>query len=361
MHNFGPEKYVPIVLMKRGERAGLSGLAAGIRVNVVPLWVVHEPDLDWDTGLPKKTLQDHLASLPKELAACWKGPAFLDMNEAGDDFLGAEHALAWFHASALAEGLELTPVVSPNSSQDYLDAVESIVAAGGDACLRLFVDDWPAGGGSGSLDDLLQSIGASASECHLVLDMRDDVGAAAARLLVSELRTLPYLQDWKSLTAASTAIPDSMPPGSGLHVLPRHDWRIYVGVRGLGLPRDPSFGDYAINGVSLGVDINPAVMQISATLRYTTEDDWLVAKGGLFKAHGGKSMGARAVPPAADLLVKHPDFSGAGHCSFEDWLLPVAGGTGGSNPEAWRREGTTHHVTRVVPQVASLGASATGP
>ncbi|MEZ0577299.1 beta family protein [Nocardioides sp. MH1] len=360
MLGFGADKYVPILLTKRGERRALESLDPVIGDEVRPLLVVHEADWDYDLGQPKKSLDEHLSALPSDLAGSWKRPAFIDMNDLGDGPLASGvHPLSWFHGEAASQGLELTPVVSTISTDPYLDAAQGLVADGSDVCVRLAVDEWPAGAGPADIDELLAHLGTSPAECHLVLDMRDDVGAAAARLALAELRTLPYLNDWRSLTVASTAIPESMPPGSGLHVLPRHDWRIYAALRSGAvappLPRQPTFGDYAVNGASLGVDINPAVMQISATLRYTTDNEWLVAKGGLFKAHGGKSQGGMAVPPAASLLVSHPSYE-AGHCAFEDWLAPVAAGQSGSNPEAWRRYATHHHITKTVPQIASLGA-----
>jgi hypothetical protein len=202
-----------------------------------------------------------------------------------------------------------------------------------------------------------------ASDAHLILDLADDVGAAAGMLAATELRTFPYLNDWLSITVAGTSVPDSMPPGAGLHVVGRHEWRIYQALQTLPLPlpRMPSFGDYVIAGFSAGPDIDPKIMSISATLRYTVGPDMLVAKGGLWKGSAGRSLGAASVPPAAALLTGHASYMGTGHCGFEDWLQPVATGTGGGNPEMWRRVGTEHHLRVVTDQVASLAGSLGSP
>lgn len=357
MDAFGPERYVPVLLTKRGERRALEDLSSSVKDGIAPLFVVHEVDWDYDIDQPKKTLAEHIANLPEELAKCWGRGAFLDLNESGDDSVGGDHPLTWLHAQGQAHGIAFTPVATPTSSPAYMDAVRVLVGNGSDVCLRLQIDHWPAAAGPQELDALLADLDVEPDECHLVLDMGDDVGSAAGRLVAAELRHLPNVAEWLSVTAAATAIPENMPPGAGLHVVTRHDWRIYIALRSLpGLPRYPSFGDYTINGTSLGVDINPAVMQIAATLRYATDDEWLVAKGGLWKAHGGQSLGAAAVPPAASLLVTNPAFAGAGHCLFEDWLIPVSAGTGGSNPEMWRRLGTHHHINATVAQIANLGA-----
>lgn len=356
MLGFGPDVYVPIVLTKRGERKALATLPASVKNMIRPLFVVHEVDWDYDLGQPKKTLAAHLQALPSELNNCWGSEAFLDASAVGDNFVSGSHPLAWFHSQAASLGMVLTPAVSTLSTGPYLQAVADLVAAGSDVCLRLSVNEWPAGAGPADVDNLLSAIGATPGDCHVVLDMQDDVGAAAARFAASELRTFPYLDDWRSLIVASTAVPENMPPGAGLHVLPRQDWKIYCALRGLtpALPRPPSFGDYVVNGLSIGLDLNPAVMQISATLRYTAKSDWLVAKGQLFKAHGGNSLGGAAVPPAALLLVNHSEFFGANHCEFETWLVPVAAGGNGSSPETWRRYATHHHINVVVEQLANL-------
>jgi hypothetical protein len=358
MLGFGSNEYVPVLLTKRGERRAVASLDPAVAAAIRPLFVVHEVDWDFDLNQPKKSLTEHLKSLPEELAKCWTSAAFIDLNDSGDGPLDSGfHPLTWFHAEAASHGLELTPVVSTLSSDPYFDATQALIASGSDVCLRLGVDEWPAGAGPADVDALLMRIGATPSESHLVLDLSDDVGSAAARLAASELYTFPHLADWRSVTIAATAVPGSMPAGAGLHVLPRQDWRIYGALLGLSpaLPRIPTFGDYTVNGASLGVDVNPAVMQIAATLRYTTETDWLVAKGALFKAHGGNSRGGAAVPPAAHLLVTHSDFDGSGHCEFDDWLIPVAAGGNGSNPETWRRYATHHHIVKTTAQIASLG------
>jgi Beta protein len=64
--------------------------------------------------------------------------------------------------------------------------------------------------------------------------------------------------------------------------------------------RLPTFGDYAVAhpDPSRG-DVDPKVMSISAGLRYTIDDEWLVAKGGLYKATGGRSLGGEAAIPVA--------------------------------------------------------------
>lgn len=366
MKEFAQERYVPILWTRRGERTALTNLAPAAKAAITPLFVAPPIEIDFDTEAPKKTVDGHLSTLPEDLVSCWGlDDAFIDLKFLDDTPMSnGQHPLAWVTERTAALGLTLLPVASHSSTADYLAAANASAArdqAG--VCLRLPIVDWPSATGVTAIDDLLKTLGATASEAHLILDLAEDVGTTARIAAAGELRTLPYLQDWRSVTIAGAGIPETMPAGAALHRLPRGEWLTYQALLRLStpLPRTPSFGDYAIASTSPGADVNPRFMNISATLRYTSGDEWLIAKGGLWKGNGGRSLGAVAVPPAARLLVGDPAFLGRKHCDFEDWLMPVAAGTGGGNPEGWRRYGTQHHLQVVTEQLASLGAPSTGP
>ncbi|MCD4525244.1 beta family protein [Nocardioides sp. cx-173] len=359
MDNFGPDVYVPTLWTRRGERTALASLPAAVRSAIRPLFVVAPIEFDFDTEAPKKTLSEHMASLPKDLVACWGiGDVFADLSYFDDAPMpSGQHPLDWLSEECAALGMTVSPVVSHSSTPAYR-AAAGAAAARSDAgvCLRLTIPEWPSATGTSAIDDLLDDLGCAPEDAHLILDLEEDVGATARIAAASEIRTLPYLDDWRSLVVTGTAIPETMPQGSGLHVLPRSEWATYLSLRSLvnPLPRLPTFGDYAVASTSPGADVNPRFMNISATLRYTATQDWLVGKGGLWKGNGGKSLGAAAVPPAAALIAGHADFLGSDHCDFDEWLVSVAAGTGGSNPEAWRRYGTQHHLQFVTEQIASL-------
>lgn len=363
MQPFDENHYVPIVLTKRGERRALRITPAAVKTGMRPVFLIHPVEWDYDKKAPKKTTDQHLEPLPAELVSAWgKDDAFVDLQNAGDSDVFGAHPLKWFCDEATTNGLNLTPVLSLASSNPYLNAVKTLADGGSDVCLRLSPDQWP-GGLSTSIDALLNALGIGADRAHLILDLQNDVGAVTGRLARDELGVFPHLDDWRSVTVAATAIPTDMPTGPGLHTIARHDWRIYTALRGLPmpLPRVPSFGDYGINGWGTGPGINPRFMSISATLRYTLDDQWLVAKGGLWKGNGGKSLGALSVPPAARLLVSDARFMATNHCHFEPWLETVATGVGGSNAEMWRKLGTCHHLQVVTDQIANLSSTSTGP
>lgn len=351
--------YVPVLLTKRGERSALRDLSPGSRGSLTPLFVVEPIPWDFDNDEPAKTVDEHLSARPQELVDSWGiGAAFVDLTFIDDSpMIAGEHPLVWFTSQCAALGLPLVPVVAIGRSDAYRAATAVVVARDGlGACVRLPVPEWPSGS-SVDIDALLLDLSLDPEDVDLVLDVGDEVAAAPGmteRAVRTELGTLPYLADWRSLVVASSGMPRTMPGGRGVHVLPRFDWRLYRELVLRAPPaRLPTFADYAIAHSDPSLDVNPRFMSMSATLRYTAADDWLVSKGALFRASGGRGQGAAAVPPAAAALAAHPDFL-RGHCGGEVWVQDAATGGPTGNAETWRRYATRHHLELVPEHLAIL-------
>lgn len=351
--------YVPVLLTKRGERSAVRDLSPVARRAMTPLFVVEPIPWDYEREEDQKSIDEHLAPKAQDLFDAWGvGPAFIDMPFSDDTLMaGGLHPLVWLTAAARALGLPLVPVVGINRSAAYRAAVTDIAVRDGDGvCIRLPVNEWPSVM-QRELDDLLIDLGLGPDEVDLVLDLGEDVGVSLAlseRAIRSELNTLPYIHDWRSLIVTGAGLPKTMPAGRGVHVLDRFDWGLY---QRLAIhappPRMPAYGDYAIAHPDPFLDVNPMFMSLAATLRYTAKDDWLISKGELFKASGGRGIGGAAVPPVAAALVAHPEFMN-GHCAGDDWIAAAASGGPTGNSETWRRHGTHHHLELVPAQLATL-------
>ena len=323
MQPFDEHAYVPALLTKQGERRALADLPTTTADRLRPPLVVPAPDWDYEDNRPKKTLDEHLTSSPADLVQTWgHADAFVDASQVGDrSVFGGTHPLVWLCDNASALGLSLTPVVAVQHTDAYVEAAAEVAAVGGDACVRLTSDHWLRGGPTDVLDELLADLYLEPSDVHLVLDLEDDVSSTAGRATLTELQQLPYVDDWASLTVLAAGFPSDVPAGgSTVHTMGRFDWRIYLALCSQTLPRVPTFGDYGINGPGTGLNVDPKLLTIAATLRYTVDQDWLVSKGLLFKASGGRGLGGQAVPPAAQALINHGEYMGAEHCGCESWL-----------------------------------------
>lgn len=95
-------------------------------------------------------------------------------------------------------------------------------------------------------------------------------------------------------------------------------------------------------------------MQVSASIRYATDQHWLLAKG----------ESTRLNPPsvqfpalATSLVYGHlrQHFAGAQHCAGCQSMKAAAdGSTGYGSAEVWRRLGTIHHIVKVMHGLDSL-------
>lgn len=357
---FDHHHYVPILLTKRGERSAVSDLDAGVRANITPLFVVAPVDWNFDLDEPAKTVDAHLRTLAEDLFACWgTRRAFIDLMflDPAARMSDGSHPLTWVTARGNAVGTVLLPTVGVSSDAAYQAAAAAVSARDGrGACIRLRTADWPSSSGA-RLTALLGALRLTPREVDLVLDLGEDVATAPSMALTAvrnELASLPSAHDWRTVTVAGASFPKQLTNvARGLSVIERVEWSVYSALLGAGLARIPTFGDYAVANPDPVVDVDPRVMNISASMRYTIDGAWLVSKGDLFKGSGGSGLGGAAAVPVADALVRDPRFDGAGHCTGDDWIIRAAAGSGG-NPEAWRRAATAHHLTHVGRVVATL-------
>jgi hypothetical protein len=269
--------------------------------------------------------------------------------------------MVWLTETCENAGVDLIPVVSPDRSAGYVEAVKAALdtTARQEVCVRLTAANWPTAVGMESVDALLEYLDLRPAQTHLILDLQDQTGSLAAGALSGELRALPQIESWRSIVTTSTAMPEAMPSGKGIHPLSRNDWATYEALQALPLPlpRVPTFGDYAISHPDPKLEINPAFMSISGTMRYSTPGQWLIAKGDLYKATRGVSLGAAAMIPAAEALRGQEEFMD-GHCAVERWIEDVgAGRVGAGSPTTWRQQATAHHLRLVTEQLASRGGA----
>ncbi|AKC38117.1 Uncharacterised protein [Mycolicibacterium phlei] len=358
MDMFGPNHYVPVLLTKAGERDALAEIDDARKSQFAPLFVVHPIDWDFDLDQPKKTVDEHLSKLPTALLAAWgKHDAFVDVLHIDQQIMAdGRHPLEWIVAEAATIGLPLVPVISPSRSEGCIEAARNLLTAGSctDLCLRLEAEHWPVPPQSEEIDALIAAIGTERSAVHLVIDLRDDTAAPSRFALTAALQSLIAPGEWKTLTVTATSTPKAPPPNRGLHEYLRQEWVNYrdLVVNARYGDRQPTYGDYGIAHPDPFEEINPRFLQIAAKLKYTCDEKWLVGKGELFKATGGRSAGGEAIRAVARAISVHNEFT-TGHCGSEDWILAAASDGPVGNPQTWVKVGTRHHLLRVLDQIES--------
>jgi hypothetical protein len=367
---FDHTHYVPVLKAKKGELDALEELSTRVRDSLTPL--IELPDIPWDfeDEAPAKTVDQHLQKIPKRLADAWGAagrPLFVDLGllDPGDRLATGDHPLAYVGHVCHQHGLQIIPVTGLRRDADYQSAVDRVSKQhGAGVALRVSPEDF---------DDVIDDPGVL-PRClprTILLDKADlivDLGAISGQQLAAlelaaktALRGIPTLSAWRTLTLAGGAFPQNLSAfDRGFSAIDRYDWELWQSITTWASQkhlRIPTFGDYAIQSAGEIEDVDPRVMRMSASLRYALADTWLIVKGRNVKDHTYEEF--RRVCQG---LLQRAEFKGAAHCPGDMQLDRCGQGVVSTgNATTWRRAGTTHHITVVVDQIASLAAPSSTP
>ena len=109
------------------------------------------------------------------------------------------------------------------------------------------------------------------------------------------------------------------------------------------------FADYAISH-PYTKELDPRTMRMSASIRYTTSNNWLVLKGRNVRQYGFDQYFELAKE-----LIERPEYADRDFSWGDKYIADCAlGMTGPGNATTWRKVGTNHHITLVARQIAKL-------
>jgi hypothetical protein len=331
--------YVPVVRFRRGEKVAMRQLRDDTRFRMTPL-IELVPTTDY-TPL---TVGD-------EIRTHWgPHPYFFDIHHLpeGEDpsfMLKVDQAMR-------NHGLASVPVVQLINGVKLREAVAHIVAQNGrGACLRLFPEDLRSPSMSNDITGLLNHLRLRPEKVDLVVDYRiiSQFNPPFSRLC----SRLPALEKWRTFTVVSGAFSKDLTDfeKNRQHTWSRDDWTSWKRqVTEEDLPRYPSYGDYTVQYPLLVQP--PEFPNISASIRYTAEDCWVIMRGEGMKTGPGSIQYAAN----AQLLVERPEFCGASFSAGDQYIYDLSRyrtkGTG--SPETLIRAAINHHVTMVLDQIAKL-------
>lgn len=345
-----PKHYRPLTLARAGELAAVSHLAATTHAVITPIFQAPPRDWDFETNKFSKSLQAHLSQLPTKLFnARGSHPAFLDTGLLDTEApIHGLHPLQHLISEAHALGLPLTPATAPDRSAAYDSAIRDLHSeyARGVAVI-LDETQWVTVNPS-ALPDTLARLNLGAADVDVVIDYAASEGPLTEAAAVAEVVAVNAIGAFRSVTLGGGSFPDLQGVARGITTHPRTDWRTWRNVIAR-LSSDghrvPDYFDRLIlRAESIELRIDPRFISISAALRYTTEDNWLFAKGELFKGQGGKSKGGAALRSPLATLISHPEYATPLRTQAEDWIEAVVSGTATpGNPGKWREWGTVRH------------------
>lgn len=354
---FGHFHYVPVLKWKRGEQRALGQIAPELRAKFTPLIEIDPLPIDIDTGEPTRSLEDHVQNATTALKTSWnsQSPVFIDCFQVADDNSanGIPGDLLTYEQLS-GTSLRFVPMLGLRRSR--AERLHALRFAENGVALRVTQDD---------LDDSLeQTIGdfldlsaIGPENVDLIIDLESIYRMRPGLVrstMIAILRGLPFQDQWRTVTVVGSSFPPSMGdlPTGHISVLERIEWdawqRLYEHRERL--PRMPAYGDYGVQHPVLPEAFDPRRMRISTNIRFTTPDQWYIAKGPSFTRYGGQPY-----QELARRLINSDAFIGPDHCAGCRELLEVAEGqSSGGNPEKWRRIGAVHHITVAIERMQAL-------
>jgi hypothetical protein len=350
---FSDRHYVPVLRWKAAERSALAAVEPAKRTFITPL-IEPVPRLFRPSKRnPNADPTFTIGEIAQHIRASWgRSPFFVDfLHLNGSDSPEAASALRLFTPYARAVGLTVIPVTGLNRSTAYQEAVAAAVRTNqAGVCIRLCRDDTTKHALASELTRLLAHLNLSHEDSDLIIDLainrQSDPGFGPL------CASAPVLGRWRTFTILSGAFPANltgMPLGPNLR--PRLDWRRWRNQSRTSLPRRPAFGDYTIQHPVFSEPVD--FPNVSASIRYTIESDWLIMRGEGVQNEGG--AGYDQWPANALLLSEQPQFCGS-RFSYGDRYIadkavhPQQPG----NPRTWLQAGINHHLVFVIRQIASL-------
>jgi hypothetical protein len=348
--------YVAAVQSQKGERDALREASAETWERMVPL--IHI------VGRTKRATKPYQATtvsgwLKRIVEAVGDHPVYLDVMRLDPlapamTTKGVVPVLDQIFVAARRRKLRFVPVVwVGESKKKHVDIVANARASDGRGVAlryRFLKAALPPGQTRGKLlAEMLTSIGCATVDADLLLDLEyldPDEDFDAPRIAAS-IKEMEAVGQWRSIVLLASSMPSAMSciEKGTLGSLPRREWELWTQLAECGLPRLPTYGDYAVQHPRPPSGGGPGMR---GTIRYTANSETLIART------DGPVMivGNDEYPELCTWLMSRQEFCGPkytwGDRTIDDCGKGrIAPGSQGM----WRGAGTSHHLRFVTDQI----------
>jgi Beta protein len=344
---FGPKHYIPLMRAKDAELRALRDLAPTLRPWVTPM--LECPPSVLRRCDSAKELQARLDGIASHLSG-WSGrTVFLDFSMLQSTT--ERHPLEVVAASATQFGVRPVPVVSLKIAAEsaYDISTYAVLARNGSAmCLRLSPAELNLGTIEVMLNQRLRRYGVRPEQVDLVIDRGGIDGSSVTYSEFAHL--IPSIDSWRTLTVLAGSFPKDLAElaRGEIHRLRRFEWLQWRNLDSW-VGRRPAFGDYTIQHVNFKEPV--PVPNVSASVRYTIENEFFVMRGEGVLNEGGPGYGQWNAWAA--LLTGRPEFFGATFSAGDRYIVDRASDWNSpGTAQTWLQAGFSHHVTTAALQVA---------
>jgi hypothetical protein len=360
-----PDIYVPFLRAKEGELSALK-LLHDFGDKLLPLLEVPPIQYDFANETYSRDLSEHLENVLNRIVQCWASkPCLLYLPGAVAAQGNSNLEAGYKRLVELCESnsLSATIVVDLDLSARSRRTLKAHISRDGrGAALRLRTSDFDDEqlNLATEVERLLRDLGVSEGDLDVLVDMESIAEFHSPQVLLmarAALAAVPRVKEVRRLVLASSAFPAHLGAleSQAASKVERKDWKAWIALtaRPERLPdRVPIFADYAISHPD-PPEIDPRIMKMSANIRYTTEDSWLVLKGQNVRDYGFEQF-----RELSRTLIQREEYSGKNFSDGDKFISDCAEGiVGTGNATTWRRVATNHHVTLVARRLANLNAA----
>lgn len=349
-------RYSPVLKIKMGEVRALAELREGIVDKVLPILEIPRVLRDFSNdpvGVPKKSMSAHVVSVCGSLVKKLKGRHFFfDLGAAEDFFSKNPDKVAEVFDYLRSEGVFPIPLLRLEYEESLLEALVREIGSS-KFSFRIDFDEIEDFAKSvGAIEALVTRFSLAKSEGALLLDLgfvstelRDRVGSAAEDFLAN-------IQNggWGYVSCGGASMPQTTSghPSHKISSIRREEFSLFCELKQRLPESDFKFLDYG-SSHPIHTELDPRLMTMGGKIRYTTEEAWLMVKGGSIKANGSEQYHKLCKD-----LVALDEYSGSEFSWGDDYIDQCAKQKcGPGNPTTWIAVSTNRHVTFVALQVAN--------
>jgi hypothetical protein len=358
---FDHNHYVPCLRWKQGEYQALSRLGHGTKEVITPLIEVPEIGWDFETNEEAKTLDAHVEKFAKRVVEKWgERWAFVDLQLVSRDRMAnGRHPVGYVFDDLAARGAFAIPVTGVGRDGAYQAEVSKVVSRDRNgACVRATLQEVSSGQFPVALVSLLRTLALRPNDAHFILDLESpsfEPLEGFTKMVIKLMSKIPAINRWRTLTICGTSFPETMGEVErGVEIRKRFEWLSYkLLCRTLApVDRRPTFGDYAIAHPAL-LRVDMRRVKPAASLRYTIDDAWYIAKGRNLRDNGNEQYRDQCAN-----LISSGLFMGERYSAGDEHIRKCAARlVDPGNLTTWRWVGTNHHLRKAVMDISSLSAS----
>jgi hypothetical protein len=345
--------YMPILKGKKGEFDALKMLDSDVQSIVLPL--IEVPAIPWDFVNERKdsSLEKQISSTVKSIKGVWNEnyEILVDTKNLEEVYDGDRNTINVLSQSLIDEGFQPIPVIPLNASDELLSRLiyqEYI-------CLRIAFEDQEFYNLNNEIDRIKYKLNTDVSDIILLLDMNF---ISADNSLMTQMSSKAFINSiddissFKDFFFAATSFPINLSgcKSNSVTEIERAEVAIhnYFNQQQSKLSRLPKFSDYGITNPDFE-EMDPRLMTIGASIRYTSNNSWFIFKGGSIKKYGSEQY-----YDLSSQIVNSQFFSGETFSWGDKQINDKANRVGGpGNSTVWRQIGTNHHIEFVVNQLSN--------